>query len=107
MSLARSTAHLGRHLPAARLLVAAQMLMLAREHVTMLEPSERRRVIELVRRGHGRRGNLTDAERDELADLIAKTAPRQFVGTVAKRVSPLPLPNRLVYGRRRRTAGKR
>jgi hypothetical protein len=107
MSVARNAARLGRHLPAARLIVAAELLMMARQHLTMLEPQERRRFVELVRHGRGRRRNLTPSEREELAGLIAKVGPREFAGEVAERLSPVPLPKRLVEGRRRQTKSKR
>jgi hypothetical protein len=75
-----------RALPAARLIVIGELLLLAREHLQKLEPQERRRVMELVRRGHGRPRNLSDRERRELARLLAKAEPREFLGNAAKRV---------------------
>jgi hypothetical protein len=88
-------------IPMARLLAAAQVLMLARRHWHHLEPAERRRVIALVAQTHGRPRNLTATERLELAGLIAKADPRLFAGLVAQRFSPVPLPGRVVRGRRR------
>jgi hypothetical protein len=90
-----------RLIPLARLLAAARIVMLARQHWHKLEPSERRRLITLVRVATGRRGNLTPGERLELARLIAKADPRLFIGLVAQRFSPVPLPGRVVRGRRR------
>jgi hypothetical protein len=100
---ARFLSHIGplRRLPVAQLLVVAELIIVARDHVRMLEPRERRRLFELVRVGRGRRRNLTPREREELADLVAKARPRQFAGTVANRLSPVPLPSRLVRGKRR------
>jgi hypothetical protein len=89
-----------RAIPLARLLAAAQVLLLARRHWHRLEPIERRRLIALVRQGRGRGRNLSPAERDELARLIAKADPRLFAGLVVQRFSPVPLPRRLVRGRR-------
>ena len=43
----------------ARLLAAAQVVMLARRHWLRLEPHERRRLLTLVRMAGGRRGRLT------------------------------------------------
>lgn len=88
-----------RRLPAARLLAAGEILVLAHEHVTRLEPHERRRVLQLVRRGHGRTRNLSAEERAELAALLAKANPRLFVGLVADKLSPVRLPTRLVRGK--------
>lgn len=81
-----------RHIPVARLLVAAELLLLARRHLVRLEPQERRRMLELVRRGRLRRGRLTEGERRELAWLIQKTAPREFASSVTKRLVGVPLP---------------
>jgi hypothetical protein len=95
--------HIGplRRLPVLKLLAAAEVLLLARDHVARLEPHERRRLAELVRLGRGRRRNLPPEQRDELAALIAKTAPREFIADAANRLSPVPLPQRLIRGRRR------
>lgn len=84
----------------ARLLAAAQVVMLARRHWHRLEPHERRRVITLVRVAGGRRGKLTPAERLELVRLIAKADPKLFAGLVAQKLSPVPFPERMVRGKR-------
>jgi hypothetical protein len=89
-----------RRIPVVRLLSAAELALLARDHVTRLSPSERRRLVALVRVGHGRRSRLTDAERDELERLLFKLQPRLLVGEAINRLSPVPLPRRLVFGRR-------
>jgi hypothetical protein len=84
----------------ARLLAAAQVVMLARRHWHRLEPHERRRVITLVRVAGGRRGRLTPGERLELVRLIAKADPKLFAGLVAQKLSPVPFPKRMVRGKR-------
>lgn len=91
-----------RAIPLARVLVAAEIVLLAHDHIVQLEPQERRRIVELLRKGHGRRRNLTETERLELAGLVAKAEPRLFVGHAAEKFSPVPLPRRIVEGRRRR-----
>jgi hypothetical protein len=78
-----------RGLPVARLLALAEIVLLAREHVTKLEPHERRRIAELVVRGKGRTRNLTPRERSELAMLVAKTEPRLFAKNALKKISPI------------------
>src|SRR6478672_13887950 len=90
-----------RALPLARLVAAGQIVLMARRHWQLLDPAERRRLMTLVRRGRGRPRNLTPMERTELARLIAKADPRLFAGLVAERFSPVPLPGRMVRGRRR------
>ncbi|MBV8941968.1 MAG: hypothetical protein JO240_09570 [Solirubrobacterales bacterium] len=91
-----------RAIPVARLLLAAEIVLLAHDHVAHLDPAERRRIVQLVRKGHGRRRNLTESERDELAALVAKAEPRLFVGHAAQTLSPMPLPKWIVEGRARR-----
>jgi hypothetical protein len=88
-------------IPVVRLLAAAEVVMIAREHVEKLEPDERRRVLELIRKGRGRPGHLSPGERDELQELVAKAEPRLFVGLVADELSPVRLPKRLVRGRKK------
>jgi hypothetical protein len=78
-----------RHLPAARLIVLAEVAMLAGQHVGRLSPGERRRVLELVRRGRGRTSRLSQRERAELAMLVAKAEPKLFAKSVAKKFSPI------------------
>ena len=89
-----------RAIPLARLVLAGKIVLLAREHWHRLEPAERRRLITLVRRGHVRPRNLSPRDRDELARLIRKADPWLFAQLVAQRFSPVPLPSRLLRGRR-------
>jgi hypothetical protein len=92
-----------RRIPVVKLLSAAELALLARDHVARLSPSERRRLIVLVRVGRGRRSRLTEAERDELEALLGKLQARFLMGAAIDRLSPVPLPRRLVYGRRNRS----
>ena len=85
-----------------KLLAAAEIAMLARDHVLLLDSGERRRLLQLIRIGHGRRRNLSDPERDELAELVAKMEPRLLAGHAVDRLSPVPIPRRFVYGPRKR-----
>jgi hypothetical protein len=48
----------------------------------------------------GRPRSLTTPERRELQWLFARLEPRLFLGTALGRLSPVPLPKRLLYGRR-------
>jgi hypothetical protein len=90
-----------RRIPIMRLLSIAEIGMLARDHLARLEPEERRRLIHLVRIARGRPGSLRAREREELADLIAKLEPRVLAGAAADRLSPIPLPQRLLRGPRK------
>ncbi len=107
-SLTHSLGHVTEHVPGLRrvpvvkLLSAAEIALLAHDHFVRLSPAERRRLVALVRAGHGRRVRLTESERDELEGLLLKLQPRLFMGTAVDRLSPLPLPRRLLYGPARR-----
>jgi hypothetical protein len=84
-----------------RLLAAAEVAVLARDHLRRLTPRERRRLVTLLRTGRGRQRNLSEAERDELTALLAKVEPRLLAGEAVQRLSPVPLPRRLLFGPRR------
>jgi hypothetical protein len=88
--------------PVLKLFVAAELALLARDHIMRLDRQERRRLLELARIGRGRRRNLSDAEREELAALMARMEPRLLAGHAVHKLSPMPLPRRLVYGPRKR-----
>jgi hypothetical protein len=83
-----------RRLPIFKLLAIAEIALLARDHLGRLTGDERRRLVTLVRGGRG----LTPDQREELAKLVAKVEPRRFAGLVADKLSPVPLPKRLVNG---------
>jgi hypothetical protein len=91
-----------KRLPLLKLLVIGEIALLARDHVSLLEAAERRRLLTLVRKGKGRASNLSDAEREELAQIVAKAEPRRFAGLIADKLSPVPLPKRVVHGPRSR-----
>ena len=99
-ALARATRRIPglRRLPVLKLLAIGEIALLARDHYERLSPGERRRLVILMRRGRGRPSRLSDGDRDELADLVAKVEPRAFVGAAADKLSPIPLPDRIVNG---------
>jgi hypothetical protein len=55
----------------------------------------------LIKTGRGRKNRLTARERTELEALVAKLEPRRLFGDAAGKLSPVPIPRRLLYGRRR------
>jgi len=62
-----------------RVLAVAQVALLVRRHLSLLEPDERARLARLVRESKGRpRTNLTANERQELLRLVRKLEPAQF-----------------------------
>lgn len=75
-------------MPVARLIALGELALLVRQHVTRLEPQERRRVLELVRRGRGRPSRLSGRERRELAVLVAKAEPRLFARAAVSKLIP-------------------
>jgi hypothetical protein len=87
-----------RRLPVFKLLAVAEIALLARDHVSKLDAQERRRLLELVGKGRGRNRNLSEDERTELSGLVAKAQPRRFAGMAADKLSPIPLPRRIVDG---------
>jgi hypothetical protein len=91
-----------KRLPVLKMLAIAEIALAARAHAVKLDGDERRRLVELVRAGRGRPRRLSEAERAELRELLAKAEPRLFAGTVADALSPVPLPRRVVHGPRRR-----
>src|ERR1700759_916778 len=85
-----------RRVPVVRLLFLAEVALMAHRHLQRLDGRERRRLAELVRRGRGRSNNLPPDEAEELRELVARLEPRVLAGETVLRVSPVPLPRRLV-----------
>jgi hypothetical protein len=84
-----------RHLPVLKLLVVAELALVARRHLQHLDPAERRRLAALVRKGKG----LSPLEAHELRTLVGKLDPVAFAGSTVERLSPLPLPRKLTRSR--------
>jgi hypothetical protein len=87
-----------RRIPAVRLLAAGELAVMAANHLKRLTPAERQRLLALVRTGRLRRSRLTLAEQRELQRLLDKLEGRYLLGEAIQRLSPVPLPRRLVYG---------
>jgi hypothetical protein len=84
-----------KRMPFLKLLAIAQTVLLVRRHFQRLDPRDRRRLSELVRRGP----RMDSRERKELRQLIGKLEPRAFAAATADAFSPVPLP-RWLAGRR-------
>lgn len=84
-----------RRIPVFKIIVAAELALAAGHHLRRLTPTERRRLLELMRRAH----RLSAFERRELRGLVAKLEPRAFAGVAAEKLSPVPLPRRLTRSR--------
>ncbi len=87
-------------MPVGGVLLSADVALLAGRHVAKLDGAQRRRLLALVRQARGRPSSLGTAERLELLALLASLEPRLFLGSAVRRVSPVPLPKRLLYGPR-------
>ena len=62
-----------------RVLAIAQVALLVRRHLALLEPDERGRLAKLVAQSKGRpRTNLSANEREELLRLVRKLEPGTF-----------------------------
>jgi hypothetical protein len=83
-----------KRLPLARLMLLAEVAMLAKTHLDRLTPSERRRLLILVRDARGLPRNLSERERRELGKLVAKVEPKAFASAAVQKFSP--------FGSRRR-----
>ncbi len=92
--------------PIARVLVAAEIAGMVWVHLAKLSGPQRRRALALLVKSRGRPSYLSDAERSELAALVAAVEPRLLAGSVARRLSPLPVPKRVLYGPRDAPARK-
>ena len=86
--------------PIGAVLLAGQVAALAWAHLAKLNGPQRRRLFALLAQTRGRPGSLSQDEQDELAALFAILEPRLFLGSTAKRLSPVPMPERLLYGPR-------
>jgi len=87
-----------RRIPIVKLLVLGEVAVLARAHLSKLDAKERRRLLELIRISRGRTSSLSAHQRRELRSLVAKAEPRVFAGTAVEKLSPVSLPDRLLYG---------
>jgi hypothetical protein len=87
-------ARLLRKVPLVKLVAVAEVIVLANEHVHKLESQERRRLLELVKRGKARPSHLSTRERRELTALLAKAEPKQFVGRAVFKLTGIPLWNK-------------
>jgi hypothetical protein len=86
--------------PVVGLLLAAEVGLMARGHFAKLNGAQRRRLVALVRHARGRPSSLGEAECQELRALLATLEPRLFIGSAVRRLSPVPMPKRLLYGPR-------
>ena len=78
-----------RRMPLARLVLLAEIGMLAKIHFERLSPAERRRLVLLVKNAKGWPQNLSEREQREFKKLVAKVEPKAFANEAVERFSPL------------------
>src|SRR2546426_8490005 len=91
---------LSHGVPVARVLLVAEVAIVARRHLSKLDGAQRRRLLTLLIRSRGWPRSLTAAERLEFLYLVGRLEPRLLLGTALRRLSPVPVPKRVLYGRR-------
>jgi hypothetical protein len=79
MRLARRSRWLAQRL---WLIAALEAAWIANRHWRRLEPDERARLRELVRKSRGRPSRLSDRERDEAAELLRKLDYAELGGSI-------------------------
>ena len=77
-------------------LMVFELAVTLRRHWQRLEPGDRNRLAELVRKSQGRPNRLTAEERADMRRLVAKLEPGQIARSV------VPMGRRAMKGRRRR-----
>jgi hypothetical protein len=97
---------LGHGLPLVWMLIAGEVALNAARHVARLDGAQRRRLFALARKSAGRPASLSESEREELALLLEGLEFRLFLGSTIRRLSPMPLPKRLLFGPRGSSARK-
>jgi hypothetical protein len=87
-------------IPIVGALLAVEVAAMAWTHIAKLSGAQRRRLLALLGQSRGRPASLPPGERAELKALLATLEPRLFFGSATKRLSPVPVPKRLLYGPR-------
>jgi hypothetical protein len=90
------------------LIAAAEAALTTRRHWRRLDPDERARFIELVRKSRGRPSKLSKREADELRILLEKLGHIELAGNVASIIIPFrPVGRTIEFALRRRDRNKR
>ncbi len=62
--------------------IVFQLAMAARKHWKNLEPKDRARLAELLKKSQGRPNRLSAKERADVRQLVAKLEPREFARSI-------------------------
>ena len=73
-----------KRIPLLKLMALAQLGMLAHQHYKRLNPTERKRLVALMK--HPR--SMSSTDRSELKGLVAKMEPGAFAGSAARHANP-------------------
>lgn len=98
--IVRGPLRVAKGFPVLKVLLVVEIAGMAWMHLAKLSGAQRRRLIALLVKSRARPSRLSGDERGELAALAAAFEPRLLAGSVAKRLSPLPVPKRVLYGPR-------
>jgi hypothetical protein len=98
--LVKRAPRFANRIPTVGVLLAVELAAMAWTHFAKLNSAQRRRLIALLWQSGGRPRSLAPNEREELGALVATLQPRLLIGSAAKRLSPVPVPKRLLYGPR-------
>jgi hypothetical protein len=77
-------------------IAAIEVAWLANRHWRRLEPDERRRLRELIRKSRGRPSKLSASEREEAQELLRKLDYAELGGSIATTLLPFRPVGRLV-----------
>ena len=91
LAIAQAAARLQvvKRVPLVKLVLLAEVAILAKAHYERLTPSERRRLVILVRDARGLPRNLNERDRRELTKLVAKAEPKAFAAQAVQKFSPV------------------
>ena len=90
LALARAAKRLPlvKRLPLARIVIAAELAMLAKTHYERLSQPERRRLVILLKDATGQPRNMSDRDHNEFERLVAKLEPSLFARAAVEKFSP-------------------
>jgi len=66
-----------------RIVIVAELALVAKRHLDMLGPGEAGELRELLVKSHGRPGNLSAVERSRVKELVVKLEPAAFAKSAA------------------------
>ena len=75
--------------PWARALAVAELALLVKRHLDRLGPGEGIELRDLIVKSKGRPGNLTQAERSRIYELVRKLEPGAFAKSASLRAVPI------------------